>query len=110
MDWSVDYNPKKFKKLCRDAFSPRQLLKIPLFRNTAQLFCSYRYESEGIERTLRRTFGPGHLFGQSVDPSHLQENRVKTGVVAGIPGGRRPYLFANYSRNSTGEGNNELYF
>ena len=104
MNWSVDYTLRKFRTLSRDAFSSRELLQIPIFRHTAQLFCSYRYESRGIERALRGAFGTGQLFGQSVDSHHVQENRVKTGVVAGIPGGRRPYLFANYSRNSTGKG------
>ena len=108
MDWSVDYALDKFKELSHAAFSPRQLLRNSLFKNTAQLFCSYRYESEGIEWALRQAFGTGQLFGQSVDSDHLQENKEKTGVVAGMPGGRRPFLFANYSRNATGKGENDL--
>ena len=40
------------------------------------------------------------MFGP--DESSTSE-KVKVGVLAAVPGGRRPYLFANYSRDSTSQ-------
>jgi hypothetical protein len=101
MDWSVDKAISEFEKLSHEAFSKRQWLKVPMFRHTAQLLYSHRFKSEGINSALQKAFGQGLLFGFNASSS---SDKVKVGVVAGVSGIRRPFLFTNYSRNSTGKG------
>lgn len=98
MDWSVETAITKFKSLSNEAFSSRQLLAVPGFKNVAQIFCSYRYESAGIENALVHAFGRDPLFGQV---KKALSERVKVGVVAAVRENNRPYLFSNYSRNPT---------
>lgn len=100
MNWSVERAMHEFEKLSNLAFSKRQWLKVPVFRHGAQLLYSHRFMSEGIDGALQKAFSQGYLFGDS----YSSVEKVKVGVVAGVPGGRRPYLFSNYSRNSTGQG------
>jgi hypothetical protein len=87
-----------FMNLSNSAFHPRRLLKVPGFKDVAQMFCAYRYDSRGIEEALRGVFGKDQLYGQSYDAIG---DRVKVGVVAGSTSNVRPYLFSNYSRNLT---------
>ena len=101
MDWSVDRAIAEFENLGHKAFSKRQWLEVPMFRHTAQLLYSHRFKSEGIESALQEAFGQGLLFGFNESSS---SDKVKVGVVAGVTGIRRPFLFSNYSRNSTGKG------
>lgn len=102
MDWSVDKAITEFENLSHEAFSKRQWLKVPMFRHTAQLLYSYRFKSEGIDSALQKAFGQGLLFGFNESSS---SDKVKVGVVSGVSGIRRSFLFSNYSRNSTGKGN-----
>lgn len=104
-NWSVTLARHRFHYLATTAFSRRDLLETPVFRNAARLFCSYLYKSEGIERALTNAFGRGPLFGQR---GARAEDKVKVGVVACIEGDRKPYLFANYNRNTT-EGKDVLH-
>jgi hypothetical protein len=85
-------------ELSQDAFSPRMFLKIPGFKNPAQLFYSYRYETEGIEKALEKAFGTGPLFGHETK-AQTRGDLVKVGVIAAMQSIATPYLFANYSRN-----------
>lgn len=101
MDWSVEKAITEFENLSHEAFSKRQWLKVPMFRHTAQLLYSHRFKSEGIDGALQKAFGQGLLFGFNESSS---SDKVKVGVVAGVTGIRRPFLFTNYSRNSTGRG------
>ena len=101
MNWPVEEAIKQFQSFSDQAFSKRQWLKVPMFRHTAQLLYSYRFKSEGIEGALQKAFGQGKLFGFNEVTS---SEKVKVGVVAGVAGGRKPYLFTNYSRNSIGHG------
>jgi hypothetical protein len=63
----------------------------------AQLFCSFRYKTSGIETALQDAFGHGPLFGVSGNGN----NQIKVGVVAATGESQKPYLFSNYSRNPT---------
>jgi hypothetical protein len=101
MDWSVEHAITEFETLSNLAFSKRQWLKVPPFRHTAQLLYSHRFKSEGIDGALQKGFGEGLLYGFNKSSS---SDKVKVGVVAGVSGVRRPYLFSNYTRNSTGLG------
>ncbi|KAL9611586.1 MAG: hypothetical protein Q9167_003775 [Letrouitia subvulpina] len=101
MNWSVDRAISKFEKLSQEAFSKCRWLKVPLFRNAAQLLYSHRFKSEGIEGALQNAFRQGRLYGFS---EHTSSERVKVGVVASVLGSHRPYLLTNYSRDSMGQG------
>lgn len=98
MGWTVPKAQQVFEELSSTAFSPRELLRVPVFKNMAQFFCSYRYKTDGIEGGLKKALGNGLLFGQELK---AKADLVKAGVVAGMPGSKRPYLMANYSRNPT---------
>ncbi|KAI9883473.1 MAG: hypothetical protein M1823_004763 [Watsoniomyces obsoletus] len=101
MNWTVDEALEKFKSLSQEAFHPRWFLRDRIFRNAAQLFCTFRYQTDGIEEALKKAFLGGPLFGhyQSAIADH-----VKVGVVAALQHGQHPSLFANYSRDPSGPG------
>ena len=100
MGWPVRKAIKEFERLSFESFSKSYRTGIPIFRNAMQLLYSYRYRDHGLNTALQSAFGQGLLFGPN--ESRTSE-KVKVGVVAAVPGGRRPYLFTNYSRNSTGD-------
>lgn len=100
MGWSVQKAIRKFERLSAQAFSEYDHTGVPMFRHTTQLLFSHRYRGEGLNLALRTAFGEGLLFG--FNESSIAE-RVKVRVLAAVPGGRRPYLFTNYSRNHTGQ-------
>lgn len=96
MDWKIDEARDKFISLVQRAFASRELLTVPVFKNFAQLFCSFRYKSDGINGALQTAYGSTPLFGQTEGDS----DRVKVGVVASKRSPiSKPYLFANYSRS-----------
>jgi hypothetical protein len=107
MNWPVDETCRRFEGLAKEAFSLRHLLQTPVIRNVAQLFCTYKYRAEGIETALKTSFGTHRLFGQ---PTSVDEGQVKVGVVASIEGDNKPYLFANYNRNTNPGTNPYLSF
>jgi hypothetical protein len=100
-NWSIDTAIDEFEKLSEVAFLKRIWLKVPVFCHTAQLFCSYRYKSDGIEAALQTAFGQGPLFGHNESSS---QDTVKVGVVSGVFGERQPYIFTNYSRDMAASG------
>jgi hypothetical protein len=97
MNWSVERTRRKFMEFSKKAFAPRELLQVPIFKNVAQLFCSFRYKTDGIEKALQDAFGHGPLFGDSGNG----DDQVKVGVVAAMRENHKPYLFSSYSRNPT---------
>ena len=100
MGWSVRKAISDFERLSFKAFSKSDRTGIPIFRNTAQLLFSYRYRGHGLNTALESAFGQGLLFGPN---ESWTSEKVKVGVLAAVPGGRRPYLFTNYSRKTTGQ-------
>jgi hypothetical protein len=96
MNWTILEATTNFESLVSTAFSKRELLTVPGFRNVAQVFCSWRYKTDGIEGALREAFGEDPLYGQTAT---AVAEPVRVGVVAASDADRRPYLFANYSRN-----------
>ena len=97
MGWSVEKAISEFERLSAQAFAESDHRGIPKFRHSTQLLYSHRYKGEGLNGALQRAFGQGLLFGSSKSST---SEKVKVGVLAAVPGGRRPYLFTNYSRNS----------
>lgn len=105
MGWSVQNAIEEFEYLSARAFSKRDKTGIPVFRHPAQLLFSHRYRGQAIDKALQEVFGEGLLFGPN---ETANSEKVKVGVLAAVHGSRRPYLFANYSRNPTGQGTDYL--
>ena len=100
MGWSVSRAVEKFERLSEQAFSKQDYAGIPIIRHATQLLFSHRYKGEAFKKALQGAFREGRLFGHN---KYLSSERVKVGVLAAVPGGRRPHLFTNYSRNPTGQ-------
>ncbi len=98
MNWSVDETVKHFKELIKDAFCPRAIMKYPGLRGSAQIFCQFRYKTEGIVTSLQKSVGKSLLFGHAEGATG---DLAKVGVVAAYPSIPKPLLFTNYSRNPT---------
>lgn len=105
MGWSIEKATGEFERLSARAFTERDFIGIPIFRHSAQLLFSHRYKDDGLNTALKTAFGEGLLFGPNKSTT---SEKVKVGVLAGVPGGRRPYLFTNYSRNPTGPSSDYL--
>ena len=104
MGWTVSDCTATFRHLLHEAFSLREALQhllITPFRNVAQIFCSFRYKSNGIERALTNAFDRGPLFGRSATTS---PDLVNVAVVATKQENFKYVLITNYNRNQT-EGN-----
>ncbi|CAF9904931.1 MAG: hypothetical protein HETSPECPRED_004827 [Heterodermia speciosa] len=96
----------EFKRLSLQAFSNQDSKGPSLFRHSAQFLFSHRYKGEGLNSALQAAFGRQPLlFGPN---EYSTSEKVKVGVLAAVPGGRRPYLFTNYSRNPTSPDNDYL--
>ena len=100
MGWSPKDAAKKFSKLAQQAFTKKLRLRIPVVKYFVEYFCTFRYQSTGIENALKAAFGDAFLFGQSKrDTSSYRGDDVKVGVVSCIEGRDQPCLIANYNRN-----------
>ena len=95
----------EFERLSKKAFSKNESTGIPIFRNLAQLVYSHRYKGEALNNALQEAFGQELLFGSN---QSFNSDKVKVGVLAAVPGGRRPCLFTNYSRTTTGRDSDYL--
>ncbi|KAL8786710.1 MAG: hypothetical protein Q9213_002647 [Squamulea squamosa] len=105
MGWSVKRAISEFERLSRQAFSKNDYAGIPVFRHSTQLLYSHRYKGKSLDNALQSAFGQRLLFGSN---KSTNSEKVKVGVLAAVPGGRRPYLFTNYSRDSGGQGSDYL--
>jgi hypothetical protein len=90
---------KMFKSLVTQAFTPRFGANTPVFKHLAQLFYSYRYRTEDIEKALKEAFGSSPqalLFGSTYA---TKQDTAKVGVVS-MSGEdqNKAHLLANYSR------------
>lgn len=100
MGWSPEEAAKEFRKLAHQAFTKKLRLRIPVIKLVADYFCTFRYQSTGIENALKAAFGNAFLFGQSKrDTSPYRGDDVKVGVVSCMEGRNQPCLIANYNRN-----------
>ncbi|KAK5662367.1 hypothetical protein OQA88_8277 [Cercophora sp. LCS_1] len=101
MGWTPAEASVEFRKLAYQAFTKKFRLRIPVFKYVAEYFCTFRYQSTGIENALKSAFGiHAYLFGQQTQAlSQNQGDVVKVGVVSCIEGRDQPCLIANYNRN-----------
>jgi len=98
--WSPDNAKRLFRDLIVDAFTKRRRLKIPAISRVVEPFCTFKYQSIGIDNALQDAFGGGeYLFGQSTMPTASGADIVKVGVVSCLEGQNQPCLIANYGRN-----------
>ncbi|KAM7188967.1 hypothetical protein V8F33_010301 [Rhypophila sp. PSN 637] len=101
MGWTPAQATVEFRRLAQQAFTKKLRLRIPVVKYVAEYFCTFRYQSTGVENALKTAFGSHqYLFGQSPEAgSPGRGDDVKVGVVSCIEGRDQPCLIANYNRN-----------
>ena len=101
MGWTPKRAINEFRNLARQAFTKKLRLRMPVIKYIAEYFCTFQYESIGIESALQSAFKPhAYLFGQPREIStHDAGDDVKVGVVSCLKGRDQPCLIANYNRD-----------
>jgi hypothetical protein len=108
MGWSLGEVIRRFSTLSKKAFTKRRSLDKPAISWLFQPFCTFRYQSDGINQALQTAFGDGFLFGQTKSNPEEHEaccDMVKMGVVSCLEGRCQPCLITNYNRNPKPSGN-----
>ncbi|KAI1079978.1 hypothetical protein F5B20DRAFT_147122 [Whalleya microplaca] len=93
--WSVNETIEKFKAICREAFTPRELTGVPLFEALSSLYHGSKYKTRPLEKTIKKHFSKQHLFG-GIESRH--EMSIKVAVASMTTVGQQPVAFANYNR------------
>jgi patatin-like phospholipase/acyl hydrolase len=93
-NWSVDDCIKRFVKLCDQAFTPRELHKIPVIKKVAAFSHGSTYKTKPLYAALQEEFGNDILFGgrQQAD----SKNFTKVAVTSTDEVGQKAIIFANY--------------
>jgi hypothetical protein len=105
-NWSVGQSTYEFQKICREAFAPRDFIRIPVFQRIATLNYGGKYKTKPFQTALKRSFQDDQLFGGA---STEQKYRRKVAVVSATDFGRVAVVLSNYNRLEphTGQG---IYF
>lgn len=97
--WSVDECIDHFTALCKTAFTPRGIPRIPKSKNLAALSPKYsKYKTKPLERILKSSFSVADqpLFG-----SHLAYSppQLKVAVTSTTDTNHQAVLLTNYNRS-----------
>ena len=92
---SVDEATDMFKDFAKEAFRARKGTSIPVWRRIVQLKYQSQYESQGLEKVLKETFGNDLLFGGS--RSLQSPARCKVAITT-TDTNREARLLGNYNR------------
>lgn len=95
--WSVQATIDKFKDLCREAFTPREMKSVPIFGTISTLFHGSVYKTQPMEKAMKRYFSDQPFFGGSIHRARPNVN-TRVGVTATSSIGHNSVLFANYNR------------
>ncbi|KAI1842756.1 hypothetical protein JX266_011077 [Neoarthrinium moseri] len=95
--WSLQAATAKFKDLCREAFTPREMKSVPVFGMLSSLYHGSLYKTQPFEKALKRYFSDQPFFGGSVHRSRHNIS-LKVAVTATTSIEQQPVLFANYNR------------
>lgn len=101
--WSIKESSETFEQLAKIAFKPRNMSKIPMFRNVIELMISYftngLYAPENMEAALKQVFGDKRGI---LDISHATSTGTRVGLpVATVDDMPSRRIFTNY--NGVGE-------
>lgn len=106
MGWKLEDAIRHFSHLSKKAFTKRRSLDIPAISWLFEPFCTFRYQSDGINQALQSAFGKEFLFGQpKMRAYEVSGDKVIIGVVSCLEGRNQPCLIANYNRNPKPNGN-----
>lgn len=94
-NWSVDHCIQKFTGLCRDAFTPRELLNVPLLGKLATINHRSMYKTRPFENALQAAFDDRSLFGGL---NAREGYMLKVAVTSTTLIDQKPIVLANYNR------------
>lgn len=98
--WTVEATMEKFKDICREAFTPREMQKVPLIGTLSKMYHGSVFKTQPLERVLRRYFSETPFFGGSRSRHNLNTS-VKVAVTATTALNHQAVVFANYNRPDT---------
>lgn len=99
-NWPVEDCIKYFKELCREAFSPREMIGIPLLEKLAMLSHGSMYKTRPFEALLRKRFEERPLFGGDINESEML---TKVAVTSTTAVAQHAVVLANYNRPDPSE-------
>ncbi|KAI1371265.1 FabD/lysophospholipase-like protein [Hypoxylon crocopeplum] len=95
--WTVVATMEKFKDLCKEAFIPREMTKVPLLNTLSNLYHGSLYKTQPFAKALRRYFSDQPFFGGVAQRSKLTiSTKVAVTATTGIE--KQAVVFANYNR------------
>ncbi|OAL40290.1 hypothetical protein AYO20_00026 [Fonsecaea nubica] len=97
--WSVSECTRRFKSLCKTAFSEREFADT-IFEKLATLNHGSKYRTTPLHRVLQESFGDDLLFGGK---SNAARYSTKVAVVSTSGTGNRALIMANYNRQQTSD-------
>ncbi|KAL1847964.1 hypothetical protein Daus18300_013767 [Diaporthe australafricana] len=95
--WTVEATMEKFKDICREAFTPREMQKVPLIGTLSKMYHGSVFKTQPLERVLKRYFSETPFFGGSRSRHNLNTS-VKVAVTATTALNHQAVVFANYNR------------
>lgn len=95
-----------FKQLCSEAFTPRELVGIPLLEKLAILNHGSMYKTKPFEKRLQEKFESRPLFGGT---NEVGEMVTKVAITSTTAVAQHAVVLANYNRpDSADYGKNDL--
>jgi patatin-like phospholipase/acyl hydrolase len=95
--WTVSSSIEKFKDLCREAFTPREMRSVPVFGALSSLYHGSLYKTQPFTKALARYFSDQPLFGGRTHRSRFDVS-LRVAVTATTSMEKQDVVFANYNR------------
>ncbi|KAI2470767.1 FabD/lysophospholipase-like protein [Annulohypoxylon bovei var. microspora] len=95
--WSVNATMEKFKDMCSEGFTPREMTSVPLFGALSSLYHGSLYKTKPLAKALRRYLADQPFFGSATHRSSIITS-TKVAVTASTGIERKAVIFANYNR------------
>ena len=106
-NWSVDKCISHFVKLCDQAFTPRELHKVPGLQKVSALHHGSSYKTQPLHNALQEELGSEFLFGGPRNSDSTSTTKVA--VTATDEAGKKAIIFANYRYSSSNNPSYESY-
>ncbi|KAI0886923.1 FabD/lysophospholipase-like protein [Annulohypoxylon maeteangense] len=95
--WTVNATMEKFKDLCNEGFTPREMTSVPIFGALSSLYHGSLYKTKPFAKALKRYLSDQPFFGNAIHRSRVVSS-TKVAVTASTGIERQPVVFANYNR------------
>ncbi|KAI1446087.1 hypothetical protein F5Y02DRAFT_426089 [Annulohypoxylon stygium] len=93
--WSVNKTIQEFKTLYHEAFTPRRMISLPLFKSLSSTYHGSIYKTKPLEVSLKIRFSDQNLFG-GIQSRH--KTPIKVAITSTTVSGGRDVVFSNYNR------------